>query len=159
LTKTESAAVSKVLNFLGKPGQKNGVAVNFSDKIAGLGQASINSKTGDVTITFGSTFSKYYTSGYPGADAKGEQAGMLMHEGQHGIDERALGHNPDTVQQDRWSEHNAWTVQSYISMGLNDNSVRGLWSPSWPASAADMLRRQAVDQMTAEDVKYWMGGE
>ena len=159
LTKSESGAVSKVLNFLGNAGQKNGVAIDFSDKISALGQTSVNGKTGDVTITLGSDYSKYYTSGYPGADAKGEQAGILAHEGQHGIDERAMGRDPKTAQEDRTTEHNAWSVQSYVSKGLNDNSVRGLWSPNWDSSSAETLREQAVNQLTDETVKYWGGGE
>jgi len=159
LTKTQAAAVSKALAFYGKAGEKNGVTINFSDTISALGQTSMDSKTGAVTVTFGSDFSKYYTTGYPGADARGEQAGMLAHEGQHGIDARARGRDPINPQEDRAAEHNGWEVQSYVSKGLNDKSVRGLWNPSWPASAADRLREQAVNQRTDEDVKYWEGGE
>lgn len=38
--------------------------------------------------------------------------------GQHGIDERAMGHDSITAEQERWTEHNAYTIQSSVLQGL-----------------------------------------
>jgi hypothetical protein len=73
------------------------------------------------------TLDTYYQRGYSCADGAGERAGILMHEGQHGIDERALGHNPENGAEERATEHNASSVQFYVSKALMDISVRGLF--------------------------------
>lgn len=155
LTSSQAKALSGVVNFYGKEGEKNGVTVAFGGN-SGLASTKLDGQSpGSVTVSLGNGFSKYYTKGYAGADAAGEQSGILMHEGQHGIDERAMGHNPGTAAEERATEHNAWSVQSYVSKGLGDTSVRGLWSPSWPAGSAEGMRQSAVNRQTDETVQYW----
>jgi hypothetical protein len=155
LTTKQVEALSKVLTLLGKAGQANGVNVTFSDRLIGAGQASIDSKTKDVTITLNDTFAKNYTKGYPGADARAEQSALLMHEGQHGVDERAAGRDPVTASEERATEHNAYSVASSVFQGLDAPSRQQLWNPGWPAYFAEPLRNSGIDAATEGSVQAW----
>jgi len=110
-------AIGAVLKFYGAAGEKNGVNVGFASMKQGqMGTAELGKDGHSVNIKFdlgqinsvgsGSTYGAGYTS-------LGLRAGIAIHEGTHGVDERKMGHNPQTDAEEDRTEHNAYRNESY----------------------------------------------
>lgn len=153
LTQQKADAISKVLAFLGNAGEKNGVIISFSGSVD-LGQAHIDSKSGNVTITLNDRFSDI-PHGYPGVNLSAEHAGVVVHEGQHGIDERSMGRDPVAESEERSTEYRAYSDESYVHQGLNNKSWGKYWDPSWPANTAESSREAAVNAGVDRSVTFW----
>jgi len=147
LTANQKAAIQRVLTFLGKPGDVNGVVVKFAtvDK-TNPGGTTFDSQYKVTTITFDPKITK----GYGTEDF----AEMFIHEGRHGIDDKAWGRNPSTESEFWTTERHAYGVQSYIPMGLGVASGWRLWDPSWKGTPqAEINRQKAIERNAAESVK------
>jgi RHS repeat-associated protein len=128
----EGKAIQKVIDFYGDAGKKNGVNVSFGSfkNPAQTGEASMG-KDGSVNIKFDLAHinADGSHSSQPGASMFGERVGTVVHEGTHGVDERRWGHNPQTDQQEDWTEHNAYRNESYAVTGLGWFSASGQFYP------------------------------
>jgi RHS repeat-associated protein len=128
----EGKAIQKVIDLYGDAGKKNGVNVSFGTfKNPNVTGQAVMGKDGSINIKFDLT--KINASGsnssQPGASMFGERVGTVVHEGTHGVDERRWGHNPQTDQQEDWTEHNAYRNESYAITGLGWFSASGQFSP------------------------------
>jgi hypothetical protein len=135
--RTAAKAIQKVLDLYGplstKAGDKgdNGVNVSFGAmKPNEVGQAEIGKDGHTVNIKF--DLGQISTAGRgsdigAGGMSLGLRAGVAIHEGTHGVDERRWGHNPFTSQED-WAERNAYRNESYTFQGLNF-PYTSLWHP------------------------------
>jgi RHS repeat-associated protein len=139
---TDGKAIQKVIDLYGplseKSGDKgdNGVNVSFASLQKGeLGKAALGGDGHTVNITFdlGQINASGSHSSLGGTSAFGERAGVAIHEGTHGVDERAWGHNPYSGKQEDWTEHNAYRNQSNTFRGLGWTSADGLWYPGMTA--------------------------
>lgn len=134
LTANQRAAINKVLGFLGDAQKANGVVVKFGPVMTGAGGQTGSEKAPDgslvVTITLPTSILSKSTD---------RQAEVDIHEGQHGVDDKARGRDPFTFPELLTTETNAYTVQSYVMMGLMARSGNGLWDPTWGADVADKI--------------------
>jgi RHS repeat-associated protein len=147
LTKDQKAAIQRVLTFLGKPGDVNGVVVKFAtvDK-TNPGGTTFDPQFKTTTITFDPKITKGYSTE--------DFSEMFIHEGRHGIDEAGWGRNPSTGSEMWTTERHAYGVQSYIPMGLGVGSGWGLWDPSWKGTPqAEINRQRAIERNAGESVK------
>jgi RHS repeat-associated protein len=146
----EAGAIQKVLDFYGpmssKAGDKgdNGVNVSFASLGKGVaGNAVVGQDGHTVNITFdlnkinsagvGSSMGGQYMS-------LGLRAGISIHEGTHGVDERHWGHLPSSDRQEDWTEHNAYRNESYTYQGLNFQGT-----PLWYPGISDDARGAAIN--------------
>jgi RHS repeat-associated protein len=145
----EAGAIQKVLDFYGpmssKAGDKgdNGVNVSFASLGKGVaGNAVVGQDGHTVNITFdlnkinsavGSSIGGQYMS-------LGLRAGISIHEGTHGVDERHWGHLPSSDRQEDWTEHNAYRNESYTYQGLNFQGT-----PLWYPGISDDARGAAIN--------------
>jgi RHS repeat-associated protein len=138
-------AIGKVLSFYGAAGEKNGVNVSFGTLKGGAeGQASMGAN-GQINIKFDlGAISKASVGSMPGTSIT-ERAGTEIHEGTHGVDERAMGHNPENRHEELGTERNAYRTESYVYQGLGVGTPSGLWSPSWSAGTAEQNRNAAIE--------------
>lgn len=151
LTKGQKAALQRVLTFLGKPGNVNGVVVKFAS-VDGTnpGGASFDPKFKVTTITFDPKIAKGYSAE--------DYSEMFIHEGRHGIDEAAWGRNPSTGSELWTTERHSYRVQSYVPQGLGATSGWGLWDPSWKGTPrAEINRQKAIERNAGESVKAACG--
>jgi hypothetical protein len=116
MTAKQAAAVNKVLKFYGARDDGNKVNV-ASGKPAGDPVAQTSTKDGVTTVTI--------NSGTKSVDGMQRSAGtsasgVVVHEGQHGIDETTVlqGRNPVTNQEAFDTERRAFTVGSYIEQAM-----------------------------------------
>jgi hypothetical protein len=153
----EAKAIGKVMAFYGKWGEKNGVNISFASLKAGeLGTAAIGKDGKSVNITFDlkqiNAAGSQSSSG--GTSAFGERTGVFVHEGTHGVDERAWGHNPYAGKQDDLTEHNAYRNESNTFKGLGWTSASGLWysgmTESQQNAAIDAGAKRSVDAADPE---------
>jgi len=142
----EGKAIGAVLKFYGAAGEKNGVGVSFGKLDAGtLGETS-RGANGGINIKFDlgqiSAFSKDQMAG----TSLVERSAAEIHEGTHGVDERAWGHNPENRHEEMQTERNAYRNQSYVYQGLGVNTQFNLWSPSWSPANAEQNRNAAIEE-------------
>src|SRR5690606_30009062 len=111
---------------------------------------------GTIRITLNSRFATLGRN-WPGGMSV-NQAGVLVHEGQHGIDARVLGRDPATMQEELATEMRAYEVQSQMHRALGTANMFGLWNPAWPASTAEAQRLQEVKRQAILSTRYWGAG-
>jgi RHS repeat-associated protein len=142
----EGKAIGQVLKLYGDAGKDNGVNVSFGTLKGGAtGQAGIGAN-GTINIKFDlSAISKSVVGSAPGTSLS-ERSGTEIHEGRHGADERAMGHNPENRHEEMWTERNAYRTESYVYQGLGVDDPSGLWSPSWNPAIAEQNRNTAIEE-------------
>jgi RHS repeat-associated protein len=157
--RSQAKSIQKALDLYGplstKRGDKgdNGVNVSFG-KIDGIsaGQGVLGADGHSVNIKFdlqlinNTRGTGSFGSGMMSLDLR---AGLTVHEGTHGVDERKWGHNPiaGTGQED-WTEHNAYRNESFTYQGLNFPFTT-LWQPGM----SEDQRNQAIDRAAKESDK------
>ena len=146
----EAGRIQKVLDFYGplstKAGDKgdNGVNVSFGAlKKNELGKAELGADghTVNIKLDWGqlSSIGRGSSLG-SGGMSLGLGAGLLIHEGTHGVDERNWGHLPLTPGQEDWTEHNAYRNESYTYQGLNFGETN-----LWHSGMTESERNSAID--------------
>jgi RHS repeat-associated protein len=146
-------AIGKVLSFYGAAGEKNGVNVSFGTLKGGAeGQASMGAN-GQINIKFDlGAISKASVGSTPGTSIT-ERAGTEIHEGTHGVDERAMGRNPENRHEELNTERHAYGTESYVYQGLGVGTPSGLWSPSWSPANAEQNRNAAIEDGAQRSTK------
>lgn len=144
--------LAAVLAFYGKPGEKNGVNVNFSPDVD-MGQTVMN-KDGTITITFMSQFSKMGTGWAPAKNAD-VQASAVAHEGSHGIDDRAVGHGPRNHDEAMATERTAYELQSEMHEAFGTKDISGTWDPAWSRSQVKDLRAKGIENAALNSASAW----
>lgn len=142
----EGKAIGAVLKFYGAAGEKNGVGVSFGNLAQGtLGETTAGAN-GSVNIKFDlGQINSFAKGSMPGTDLS-ERGGTAVHEGRHGVDDRAAGHGPENRHEEMQTERNAYRTQSYFYQGLGVETPTGLWSPSWSPASAEQNRNAAVQE-------------
>ncbi len=116
MSKANAAKVSGVLKFYGVRGQANHVSV-ASGKVSGAAQTS--TKNGETTVTLNQSFKGDQAR----LETTGQQslASLVMHEGQHGIDETTIlgGRDPNTKQESYDTERRAFTIGAAVQKAQN----------------------------------------
>jgi RHS repeat-associated protein len=150
LTKDQKAAIQKVLTFLGNPGDVNGVVVKFEnigDKVS-LAMTDTSRSPANTIIT---------TITYDPSRVRGHDTASLaesfIHEGVHGVEGSARGHDPITPAEELSTERSAWGIESYIPMGLGVASRWGLWDPAWRPPQAEINRQKAIERAAQESAR------
>lgn len=143
--------VGKILDFYATPG----VTIVFSPKVV-HGNTQLDSKDGHVTVTLGDPFDRMGT-GWPGAVIADVQASTLMHEGSHGLDARATGHNPRNHDEAMATERAAYRVQSKLHQAFGTKDLAGTWDPAWLAKPATLeaTRTAAIEKAAANSASGW----
>jgi hypothetical protein len=124
--KDGAPAVWLRLRMAGPPAGENtnnGVQINFNNaNVNALGSTS--TANGVTTISFGANALTPL-----GPTGKAETA---AHEGTHGVDEKNVGHNPQTFWQFYDTEYHAYQAESAVDKGLgaaNETDEHPAWSP------------------------------
>jgi uncharacterized protein RhaS with RHS repeats len=151
----QASAVSKVLAFYGTRGDGNKVNV-ASGSLVGDSIAQTSTKDGVTTVTINSAIK---TVGGMQASAGTSAAGVVTHEGQHGIDEttRLGGRDPKTNQERFDTERRAYTTESYVeqALGYHDQGLYPLNDPNPAPNGWSNPTMRAWEIAGAEDVKPW----
>jgi len=148
-------AIGKVLDFYGPWGKPNGVNISAAtlDKgTLGVTTAGPNGTT-DIKVDLGQIKSAAQNSPVGGAFEWVVRAGVVMHEGQHGEDNKARGGGTDSRRALDATEHNAYRTESYVFQGLNSNSPSGLWNVGWSPEETEGNRSAAIDANAASSVE------
>lgn len=152
LSKGQVAALNKVLNFYGplqKAGKDNGVSVAFSDK----GFASTSTENGRTTVTLNmGQMNKQFSNRNDGSSVDTEKAATVAHEGTHGVQQKATGMASSPAEEVR-RERQAYTVQSYVNQGEQDDSAYGFWTNSggFNGSAVNSYAQKSADDDNKKD--------
>ena len=155
----QAKQLKSVLGFLGEPGKANGVVVKFDKLDVGtLGQTHTETTTDllgthhtTTTITFdlGQVDSAVkLNSGHPLEPLDNDVGGTLVHEGTHGRDDLAQGHDPESKAEALTTERNAYRNEGYVYDLLG---VPSYINPALTAPGAD--RDAAVEQSANASVE------
>jgi len=99
---------------------------------------------------------KAFTGRSDGSTPASEYAGIVAHEGTHGIDGQARGGtNPLNKDQEEATEHNAFEAQAATAQGLGINSAYGLWRSSWSAQDMGAMRENSVQSNADTATTNW----
>jgi RHS repeat-associated protein len=124
--KSEQAKQLKsVLDFLGAPGKANGVAVTFGKLDTGTPAQTSTETTRDLLGTSHTTTTITFdlqqlnpavrlTSGHPLEPLGNDTGAVLTHEGTHGRDDVAQGHDPQSRAEALTTERNAYRNEGYV---------------------------------------------
>jgi hypothetical protein len=154
LTKKEAAELNKVVSFYGKEGKDNGVTVTFQKAGDTVGGTSTVDGRTTVTLSLKDALSNPVNS-QKGASPDTQAAADVAHEGEHGVQQQAEG-MPQNKAQEKAGEVDAYTVESYVNKGLQDDS--SMWSPK--AGAAIWSNKKgfsasAVDDFANQSTAVW----
>lgn len=144
--------IQGVLDYLGKPGDANGVTVTVKS-FNGPNQRGDNDRGTirlDLKKIAGDANNKMYSSrndSFKGNDLKYSMIGSLLgHEAQHGVDARSWGW-PATRAQDLRTEKSAYGTEAAIQGGLH--LEYGLWGNGWtPNTVQQAIQRNAESSAT-----------
>lgn len=145
--------LEKALNLFGKAGEKNGVNVSFSEETDVA--SAMMEKDGSISISINPEFSKFGTGYESPQDVR---AAPLVHEGQHGVDAKARGRNPQNRNESKATERSAYDLEPRFQEAVGTKSFHGLWDPSWPADKAEALRKSAVEKYAERSTQAWCSG-
>lgn len=157
--KSEQAKQLKsVLGFLGKPGKANGVAVTFGKLDTGTSAQTSTQTTRDLLGTNHTTTEIKFdlqqlnpdvrlTSGHPLEPLGNDTGAVLVHEGTHGRDDLAQGHDPQSKAEAMTTERNAYRNEGYVYDLLG---VPSYVNPSLTAPGAN--RDQTIEKLANASV-------
>ncbi|MFC5740868.1 RHS repeat-associated core domain-containing protein [Dyella tabacisoli] len=126
------------------------VQVNFSDLGRGVFAETQSQDNGqiDVTLNLASATSRFVANGN---DVGIELAAVVVHEGQHVIDQHNGVFTANTFNDTLYGEMNAFRSQSYVNEAYNAKSYSDLWNPSLPSNDRDHYRQaNVVEDATSE---------
>jgi RHS repeat-associated protein len=148
LTANQRAAVQRVLKFLGRPGEVNGVVATFARTDAGTtGNTDVEKQFGRLITTITLNPTKFAA-----LDSE-SRAETFVHEGRHGVDDAGRGRGPETWAEELTTERNAYGVQSFVSQGSGVASRWGLWDPAWSSPQAEINRQKAIETNAQKSAK------
>jgi len=159
----QAKQLKSVLQFLGKPGQANGVAVTFGKLDTGTpAQSSTQTTTDLLGKSHTTTEIKFdlqqlnsgvrLTSGHPLEPLGNDTGAVLVHEGTHGRDDVAQGHDPQSRAEAMTTERNAYRNEGYVY------DLLGVPSYVNPSLTAPGANRDAVIERLANasaDASGW----
>src|ERR1022692_500765 len=154
---------NKVLTFLGKPGEANNVSIKPGSLSAGeLGKADTSTSTDllgnrhtstQITLDFNQadTTAKLNRRTPLWGTEPQDDAGVLGHEGTHGVDQFPLWRNPETRTQEHATEMNAYRNLSYIygELGFKSMLDAGL------SADTEAQRNQAISAGADRSTAAW----
>ena len=149
----QAKQLKSVLGFLGKPGQANGVAVRFGKLDTGTVAQTITQSTRDLLGKQHTTTEIKFdlqqlngairiTSGHPLGALENDTGATLVHEGTHGRDNIASGHDPQSRAEALRTERNAYRNEGYFYDVLG---VPSYVNPSLTAPGAN--RSEVIERL------------
>lgn len=143
LNKDQKGELQKVFSFYGKAGVHNGVTVNAGAGTSGTNNGGTGTVNGKTTISLDLSHWDSKDANLNGGTAEAEKAGTVIHEGEHGVQQKAVG-MPKSNQQEFSGEQQAFQVQSYVNQGWGVTSAYGVWTPTggFNQPATDAISRQ-----------------
>jgi len=141
------ARLESIASFYGKPGEANGVKVQFAD-LGKSANANTVTQGGDtaITIDMAKMGSSLSTRVPESQDA--EIAATVAHEGSHGITQRSS--IPSTRDQVLSDEKNAFRTQGSVNQGLGISSIYGIW-----VQGDSSLNEDAVSTYADKSTENW----
>ena len=146
---TAQHALQNVVRFYGKAGVDNGVTIHFSNH--GFANETLG-KDGGINITLNLPAIRTRFS-EPGVNGGAEMGGVMAHEGPHGMDDRARGHDAQNRGDYLATERRAFRVQSYVDQGEGVSSPYGIYRPGIGAAERNRAIERWAQETTAEDCK------
>jgi RHS repeat-associated protein len=150
--------LDRVIALYGKVGDK-GVDVSFTSKVDYGDEVMNDDKT--ISIRFNSDFYEFGTN-WPDANNVDAQAGIVVHEGLHGVDDHALGRGPNTYQEEYNKERRGYDLQSRMAQLQGTRALPGVWQPAWLKKGSpefspfpEIRRRQWVHDYAAASAYDW----
>ena len=137
-----------MLKFYGRPGERNGVRVVVNGATApGMGGgSSLSGRKIDVGINLQNIATAL--GGRNNAYFAGEVAGAVIHEGQHGLDQKRFG-TWDTKAAEFDAERRAYTTEAFADQGMNYESTFKLWTREGGVS------QQAITDWATQSTIDW----
>jgi len=162
--KSEQAKQLKsALDFLGAPGKANGVVVTFGGLDKGTNAQTHTETTTDLLGKSHTTteikfdlqqldFKVRLTSGHPLEPLGNDTGAVLVHEGTHGRDDVAQGHDPESRAEALTTERNAYRNEGYVYDLLG---VPSYVNPSLTAPGAN--RDEVIEKLAnaSADASGW----
>ena len=154
---TEAKKLQAVTGLYGKDNTENGVNVSFGKMEKGIvGDTHVGADGKTINIKFDLNQLESISSHADRLDAFALRAGVVVHEGTHGVDERKLGRDPSTKAEENRTEHNAYRNESFFFQGFGTNDPE---SPSlWHYGITEDERSNAIDSHSAGSVADWCKG-
>jgi RHS repeat-associated protein len=154
----QAKQLTSVLGVLGEPGKANGVAVTFGKLDTGTpAQTSTQTTTDLLGANHTTTTIKFdlqqlnpdvrLTSGHPLEPLGNDTGAALVHEGTHGRDDLAQGHDPQSKAEALTTERNAYRNEGYVYDLLG---VPSFLNPSLTAPGAN--RDQTIEKLANASV-------
>ena len=156
---TQAKQLKSVLGFLGEPDRANGVVVKFGENKVGVPADTHTETSTDLLGTSHTTTIITFdlqqldsavklNSGHPLEPLDDDIGALMAHEGTHGRDDLARGHDPQSKGEAFATERNAYRNEGYVYDLLG---VPSYINPSLTAPGAD--RGQVVDQLSNASVE------
>ncbi len=149
----ERSSLQELVTFFGKSGEDNGVNFQVGGNYEGATATAETDANGNVTIRISEKFLK--GAGNELLGLRASAAGVIGHEGRHGIDGRRNGGDPRTVEQARQTELNAYRNEIGILHGMaaagHTSSNEGFPRPGASAEQIDA----AVMSAAEKSVSIW----
>ena len=138
------AVLQAVADFYGAQDEENNVIVNVSTENR-LGSALTVSGVTTIRVNLAQA-AAIFSESWMNGDI--EMSGVLAHEGQHGINQRAKGHSRSFAEAAE-NEVSAYTAQAYVNLAKGVNSAYDLWN-RWQG-----LNRQRIESSAMRSVFIW----
>jgi hypothetical protein len=139
--------LNQVIKFYGRPGEQNGVKVVVGSGTISGAAGGTSTANGETTIGLQLKNIAAAVGGETSFSYKPEVAGVVAHEGRHGIDQRREG-MPMSRAQEKAGEVRAFTTQAHAYQGLASESGWRIWTRSGGLDATAIER--AAEQATQD---------
>ncbi|MEM7587662.1 MAG: RHS repeat-associated core domain-containing protein, partial [Acidobacteriota bacterium] len=126
-SEAEMLALQQALEFFGNPGEENGVVIVISEVEGGSMSARYNRRKRLNRINV--TLDLYDVQVEGSAAHRAELAAGLVHEADHGLQQRQLGRMWGDLETVIGAEITATSRQAIVYRGLKHPSSTGMWSP------------------------------
>jgi RHS repeat-associated protein len=144
LSADQQKALGAVSQFLGSDTDKNGVVIAVGDAHGNQGEASTSGGITTLAVSFKNMDGKVFA-------ATADRAGLIAHEGTHGMDQRAGGMARNRSEE-MSTERNAYGNQSSVYQGLG---VEDIWWRTWAPGMTDAQRQGAIDHAAQGSTDKW----
>jgi RHS repeat-associated protein len=141
----QAREIQGVLDFYGSDTTKNKVFVSFGKLSKGTAGITSYDAKGNIRIKFDLAQIHASTKGFMAGTYLTERAGIAIHEGTHGSDERKMGHGISNRHEEMKSERHAYRTESYVNEGFSIPTPSGLWSGDWSGADFEKNRSAAIE--------------
>jgi RHS repeat-associated protein len=150
--------LGNAIAFYGKPNQDNDVDVTFVWLRDAYGETTMN-KDGSMSIQFRTDFA-WFGNGFKAeerVDKDDVRAGLVVHEGLHGYDNRLRGRPPHSRDEVFIMERRGYGLQAILHQIQNTRAIPPVWKPEWATKSdnPNLTRRSAVIEWANYGANSW----